>query len=608
MKTFKKLILTLLTLLLLCSCSTEKLDYSLKDSTYYLNLLKNYTPRDKDISKQEDSKAFDDFQDKAFRDYVEKDYIELRAFIVDYEAYNLKKPDVNWGKLEYQDYSDASFYNNILVELSTINYDDLSYTQQFEYEKLEYYLIEKICSCYYKEYGPLFSYSNDLLGYLFFNLDELPISSVEYIEDYLVLLEDLPRYLNEAIIYIGKQAENGIYTDNESIDYNLDYIVELLGNDNGNDFINSFNSKIDKLDFIDEDTKKQYKDSNLKIVEDSIVPCLQNLSDELYKYLDKADINNSYQCDYSKDYARFMLMFNTSSNKDPQELFDLTLQDLNEIGAQYLQVREDESIVNEQYDILFSDTYGGLGLSDEDTLKYLEENITSLVPKLDKYVYEMSRLESTNEGSSVIAYHIAPAIDNPDGTIIRTNPLLFGYDYINDYVVVAHEGLPGHMYQNLYYLSTKPADITGIYQYIGYKEGWATYSMLDALEVSGIQSSSLLKYERLYWMLDYYMCALGDIYYNYMDGDVEGLEKILDDNGWNKDYASNVYEIVRKSPGINLQYGVGYMQFSSLRNKAETALGDKFDLISFNEELLKHGPLPMVVLEKAIDDYIEANK
>ncbi|GEM_PF-6222625 len=607
MKYVKKITTILFAALLLCSCAVKQ-DIELKDSSYYLEQLENYTPREKNKNKTKDYEKFLDFEDSVFHEYLEHDYIEMRSYIVDYENYGVIKPAVGWGTLEYQNYSDAEFYNDILVKLREIRFKKLSYTQQFEYEKLEYYLLEKICECYYKEYGPLFSISNDLLGYMFFNLDELPFDTEEYVTDYFELLHDFPRYMSDALVYTSKQADKGIYTDNESIDYNCDYIVELIGDEEGNDFTNSFNTKIDKLDFISDDKKQEYKKTNEEIVENEIIPCLQNLSEELLKYYDMADTDTAYQCFYSKDYARFMLMLNTSSNADPQTLFDRTLSDLNKIGADYLAIKDDESMVDEKFEILFADGYGGLGLSDTETLDYLEGIIPQIVPALDEYNYEISPLDATNEGSNVIAYHIAPAIDKPDGTIIRTNPLMFGYDQISDYTVVAHEGLPGHMYQNLYYLSTNPADITGIYRYIGYKEGWATYSMLEALELSGIKSEALLTYERLYWMLDYYMCALGDIYYNYMGGTVEEFAKILDDNGWNDEYAETVHDIVRKNPGTNLAYGVGYMQIMSMRTRAEEALGDKFDVVEFHKELLIHGPLPMVVMEKAVDDYIEANK
>jgi uncharacterized protein (DUF885 family) len=45
-----------------------------------------------------------------------------------------------------------------------------------------------------------------------------------------------------------------------------------------------------------------------------------------------------------------------------------------------------------------------------------------------------------------------------------------------------------------------------------------------------------------------------------------------------------------------------------LRKKAETELGDKFNIALYHDEVLKYGPLPLDVFEKIIDRWIEEQK
>ena len=49
---------------------------------------------------------------------------------------------------------------------------------------------------------------------------------------------------------------------------------------------------------------------------------------------------------------------------------------------------------------------------------------------------------------------------------------------------------------------------------------------------------------------------------------------------------------------------LGRMGFQRLRERAEAALGDGFDLRAFHDELLSYGGIPMSVLEGVVDRWI----
>lgn len=59
-------------------------------------------------------------------------------------------------------------------------------------------------------------------------------------------------------------------------------------------------------------------------------------------------------------------------------------------------------------------------------------------------------------------------------------------------------------------------------------------------------------------------------------------------------------------PGQALSYKVGQLTILRLRADAEKALGDKFDLKAFHDQLLTSGSLPMAVMENKIADWIES--
>ena len=58
-------------------------------------------------------------------------------------------------------------------------------------------------------------------------------------------------------------------------------------------------------------------------------------------------------------------------------------------------------------------------------------------------------------------------------------------------------------------------------------------------------------------------------------------------------------------PGQATSYKVGMLKILELREKAKTALGDKFDLRDFHDVVLKNGAVPLALLEELINAYIE---
>ena len=61
-------------------------------------------------------------------------------------------------------------------------------------------------------------------------------------------------------------------------------------------------------------------------------------------------------------------------------------------------------------------------------------------------------------------------------------------------------------------------------------------------------------------------------------------------------------------PAQALAYQMGKLELLDLRRKAAEALGDGFDLRRFHEAVLENGSLPMAVLEKHIDWFIEQER
>jgi len=61
-------------------------------------------------------------------------------------------------------------------------------------------------------------------------------------------------------------------------------------------------------------------------------------------------------------------------------------------------------------------------------------------------------------------------------------------------------------------------------------------------------------------------------------------------------------------PGQALAYKIGQLKITELRARAKQALGDKFDIREFHDELLKDGALPLDRLETKMNAWLERQK
>ena len=178
---------------------------------------------------------------------------------------------------------------------------------------------------------------------------------------------------------------------------------------------------------------------------------------------------------------------------------------------------------------------------------------------------------------------------------------------INDEAVAYHEGIPGHHMQ----LSIQQG-LKGLPEFrkhggnSAYTEGWALYAEQLGKEVGFYQDPGS-DYGRLRSELFRAVRLVVDT----------GIH----DQDWTRD---QVVDFMRKSHAIDeptiqsetdryiswpaqaLSYKLGQLKIRELRARATKALGPKFDLRTFHDEILSGGSLPLDVLDARVDRWIKA--
>ena len=86
----------------------------------------------------------------------------------------------------------------------------------------------------------------------------------------------------------------------------------------------------------------------------------------------------------------------------------------------------------------------------------------------------------------------------------------------------------------------------------------------------------------------------------------EAIQYSLDNEAASEESIISEIERYMATPGQALSYKIGQIKIRELRTRAEMQLDQKFDIREFHNQILNSGSLPLVLLEKKIEDWINA--
>ena len=586
----KKLLIVLLTVLMLLPTSACKKKPSGGGDEPSNN---NYNNIETDIQKE-----FDALQKSWFVEDMKSDYTSMRFGVEDPAAMGITGVEVSLGHIE--DPEKLDMYKQRLEAIKKFKASDLTPDQQNMLKCMEDYFDLMIDNYSIEEdYTFLFTPNSGLNNNLTTIFTEIDIRNEQDIKDVITLLNDSGRYLQEAIDYTKKQAEKGIVQPDSVIDSVIENCEKFVANVDNNEVIKIVTAKIDKLNIAG---AAEYKNQVAEAVKTVLIPGFQSVID-MYRALKGKATKSGKLCEYGEEgdaTYEILVRFKTSTNQSINDLIEFVDDMIFDCLDGIYDVMNEVEITE------------GYGYSEpKEIIEYIKTKMKDDFPAFEDLPYEVDFLDPSVTSPNVSAYYLISPVDNPKRNCIKVNPSFSDRDPDGMCITLAHEGYPGHLYQNTYYLINHPDnEYRYTMDYLGYGEGWAEYCETLAYGYF-LKNQKEIKYLQLNNIFSYCLYALADLEMHYNGWGVKEITDYLSQFFYPdsaQSYAEAIYEANIGDPGMFLPYAVGLSKMWSLYQNAQKEMGRKFNIKEYNRVILDAGACTFEMLEEKVKEYINNNK
>lgn len=544
----------------------------------------------------------------SFKESVTSDTITLHYNVAHPENYDITMDEVTYGDTDISEEANAENVeelNNELDELEDFNYDFLTSEQQFTYDILHDVLETNIESYDFNYMYEPFSYTSGLQSNLPITLAEYTFYDSDDVDDYLELLTLTPEYVQSWLDYEQEKIERDLFMNSNSANEVIRQCSEYIASPEENLLIETFNDSIEEVDGLTDEQIETYKQTNHDAVINYIIPAYENIISffTANKNEGKNELGLVYY-DNGKEYYEYLLKSDVGTDKTPDEIIELLENRIDEVMSEYYSVAMSNYDAYTQYFDDSENIYGDI--DPKETIEYFETAMSDRFPDIPDIDFTVEKVHESLEDIVSPAFYMTPPLDGYESNSIYTNLDSDGAGSI--WSTLAHEGVPGHMYQFVYFLSHNPEPIRVVLNFSGYQEGWATYVEQMAFDYYDDYEYDIYgDLERINSELSLLISARVEIGVNYEGWTLDETSDYLTENGFNGDAAGDIMDYVIAEPVNYQMYVTGWLEFEELRSLAQDELGDDFDESEFHEVILDAGPCQFYLLRERVEDYIAMN-
>ncbi len=456
--------------------------------------------------------------------------------------------------------------------------------------------------------------------YIFSVLDDLDyyytyygIGDEVYAEYYIEALEHLETTFADLTALLKKSEQLGITAPRFSLVLTIEMLTELITPDPRTHlYYLHFEQQVNRIEELEEGTRAALLDDAAKAIGEVVIPGYTSLRTYIQYLVDSVALTDHGvgALPNGAQYYQFLLRRHTTTSLTAAEIHQLGLDEVARIQAEMRLIFDQ---LGENYTADKSLTELFLQLA-QDSGYVLDQGICDHYEALINEAFQQSTSAFStipNTPLEVICgeegdYYTHPWGNQPGRFYAKVDEQEALYSMPT---LAYHEAVPGHHFQiALVYESDLP-EFRKRMRHSVYSEGWGLYAEYLAFDLGwyegdlpgdlGRLQGELLRAVRL--VVDTGIHAKGwsfDQALQYMTDNTGYVTEVLDLEG----------EVARYfvHPAQATSYKIGMLKILELRQKAMDQLGAAFSLIDFHDVVLSSAAVPLDVLTRLVDRYIEA--
>ncbi len=545
-----------------------------------------------------DQQAFVEYLDQLFREEITANTINLHYTLKNPKQYGIKEYPISLGQISQENSIAAvAILENMQAALAEFDPDQMDEKYAMIHDMLKDEIQTEISAAQLYLYQEPLRPSTGVAG-------ELPVLLAEYtfygerdIQDYLALLRQLPDYYAQVLELEQKKADAGLFMPEYAAREIIDQCENFVKDKENNYLLDTFVDKVQSLEV----DREAYIQQNEAAVTEAVIPAYELLiagMEEILKGLEGQEWNQQglYHLPQGREYYEYLVKSYTGSGMTVEEM-----QQAAKVRRAY-DMSEAAKLIREDPKLLTVSTSYSFALQDPVAiLEQLQEKMSADFPAPPDTSYSIKYVHPSLEGHLAPAFYLAVPIDDISQNAIYINGSS-NYQKMKLYTTLAHEGFPGHLYQNIMERSQDFLPIRSLLGTSGYSEGWATYVEMISYGYAELQPGlgKLLMHDQSALLSLYATADLG------IHGEGWSLEDMMAFFGeyqiTDQQVLRDIYQLIVEEPAHYLKYYIGYLEFLSLKEEAQKKWGEEYSDYRFHEALMELGPAQFEILRKYFPD------